>query len=216
LLLAQSNPRASQAIPVHVNFLEAEFNRFATSENRERARSAVRTALGYFGNEIPPMRAIVVNVTPDFIETLPFEQGEVHVDTSVVRDNILYAFEPAGVNLQIQLRVRNLSSDVRLVAITKRTLKCGRGGDFEWVLGPGEAPVEIASGPTALKPKLAAVFSQRLRGSGESSECNAFFTIAEGRRPYSAPHVEQEEPPRWVPLKNLEVRLRPVVEAYYR
>ncbi|HEX7075774.1 MAG TPA: hypothetical protein VF226_17185 [Hyphomicrobiaceae bacterium] len=152
----------------------------------------------------------------EFVEVLPYEAGEVHIDTSVVLEDLLNAFEPQGTNLQVQLRVRNISSDLRTYSVIGRHLECGAGTNFDWVVGPGEAPVQISSGPIVVKPKAAVVFSQRLRGSGDSSVCTASFTIAEARRPYEAPHVEHEEPPVWHAIKNVSVRLSPTVKAYYR
>lgn len=169
------------------------------------------------GNE-EPRKVTSTELTNDFrfIDTLPFEGSQLRIDASVVADDILNAFEPPGQNLQVQLRVRNLSSEIRLVAIAKRRLVCGQQAHFDWVLGPGEPPVEISAGPAVTRPDVATVFSQRLRGSGDPGGCRAFFTIAEARRPYKSPHVEHEEAAIWTNAKELEVRLKPAVEVHYR
>jgi hypothetical protein len=169
------------------------------------------------GNE-PTRKLTSTELTrePYFLDTLPFEGGQLRVDASVVADDMLAGFEPPGTSLQVQVRVLNLSSDARLLAITKRRLSCDKQGRFDWVLGPGEPPVEIAAGPAVIKAEHTAVFSQRLRGSGDPGGCRAFFSIDEARRPRKSAHVVHEEPPVWSEVKALEVRLKRNVEAVYR
>lgn len=169
------------------------------------------------GNE-PTRKLTSTELTrePYFLDTLPFEGGQLRVDASVVADDLLAGFEPPGTSLQVQVRVRNLSSDARLLAITKRRLSCEKQARFDWVLGPGEPPVEISAGPVAIEAGHTAVFSQRLRGSDDPGGCRAFFSIVEARRPSRSAHVVHEEPPVWSEVKALEVRLKPNVEAVYR
>src|SRR5689334_55544 len=61
----------------------------------------------------------------DRIDFLPFQAGEVTVDASVVRDDLVHAFEPEGTSIQVQVRARNFSAESRLLAITRRHLDCG-------------------------------------------------------------------------------------------
>lgn len=49
----------------------------------------------------------------DIIDYLPFDSGEVVIDTSVVRDDLVHAFEPAGTSIQLQVRARNRSAETR-------------------------------------------------------------------------------------------------------
>ena len=169
------------------------------------------------GNE-PTRKLTSTELTrePYFLDTLPFEAGQLRADASVVADDMLAGFEPPGTSLQVQVRVRNLSSDARLLAITRRRLSCDEQARFDWVLGPGEPPVEISAGPAVIKAEHTAVFSQRLRGSGDPAGCRAFFSIVEARRPGKSAHVVHEESPVWSEVKALEVRLEPNVQAVYR
>jgi hypothetical protein len=152
---------------------------------------------------------------PERLDFLPFEPGELQIDASVLRDDLIDKFEPKGMTLQIQVRVRNLSREMRLIAITGRHLDCDPNRAYDWVVGPGEAPVQLASGPAGIKPNAAVVFSQRLRGSGEFAACTASFKISDGRRPRES-KLQFEEQSNWVEVKELVVPLNSAQVVVYR
>lgn len=166
-------------------------------------------------DEVQKFTSTLLSPRPEIFDFLPFEPGELQVDASVLRDDLLDKFEPEGTTLQILVRVRNLSSETRLIAITGRHLDCGSGRTYDWVVGPGEAPVQLASGPAAVKAKGAVVFNQRLRGTGDFASCMATFKISDGRRPSEA-KLQFEEVSKWVEVKMLAVPLSSAQVVSYR
>lgn len=102
-----------------------------------------------------------------------------------------------------------------MVAITRRRLDCGAGGTYDWMVGPGEAPVEISTGPAILKPNGTVVFSQRLRGSGDYKSCQVSFTLSDARRT-SKIKEQIDEPPKWVDLKEVSLSLSSAQVMGYR
>jgi hypothetical protein len=72
-----------------------------------------------------PLSSVKSTAGVDRIDYLPFDSGEIVIDTSVVRDDLVHAFEPAGTSIQVQVRVRNRSAETRMVAITRQRLDCG-------------------------------------------------------------------------------------------
>jgi hypothetical protein len=135
------------------------------------------------------------------------------LSASVIDETSNSFIEPQGDALQLQILVENPSDQPRVVAVVRRRLTCPTGTDFDWIVGPGDGPLEIASGPAMVGGKSWLAFSQRARGTGSAEACRALVELAELRHGRAA---EQFDPPRWIAIGTVETSLRATVKADYR
>jgi hypothetical protein len=110
----------------------------------------------------------------------------------------------SGSAIQVQILVRNMNSEWRDVALSRRHLACGRGSQASWLIGRGEAQSGLSSGPMPVGPKDWVVFSQRVVVAGSVSSCEVEVTLEEFRND------------EWKDVTTVRKILRPTVLAVYR
>ena len=165
------------------------------------------------GDEGPSFKMLRLPATYAMPMLYPSEPGDVAKFITVVADRLKGAVEPSEDSIQVQVQVLllNRSSEDRIVAIVGRRLECVGSAKFDWLIGPGEAPAELSSGPTLLAQRSWTAFSQRVRGSGDSSDCLAIFQLAE-LRSVKGDHFSS---PTWQSIGAVQVHLIPVAHAEY-
>lgn len=147
------------------------------------------------------------------IERFPTQPHALTLSVSVIAEKFGRGGEPHGDSIQVQILIENRADQDRVVSILGRRLHCPEGTNFDWIVGPGEAPKELGSGPALLRKRGWIVFSQRIRGKGAVRECRAAFELAELRH---TPPVDIYLPPAWVSVQTVETHLKASVRAEYR